>query len=173
MPSPPESSGQSHNGVIGKQKVRCALAADVLRVSGKLRLRVYGDSMLPSVWPGDILSIHRVAHADLTMGELVLFAREDGFVVHRVVTKSGDSLITRGDSLDSNDPPVSQNQVLGRVVDIRRCGFRVSPLGGMARKQRLLCFLFMRCHPFRAFLLRLSGLLQRLSHARGREEATA
>jgi hypothetical protein len=130
--------------------------------------------MLPSIWPGDILSIHRVEQGDLKAGELVLFTtEEDGFVVHRVVTKSGDALITRGDFLDSDDVPISPTQVLGRVVAVRRCGFRLSPPGEMGRRQRLFRFLLRRFQLFRVFLLRLSGFLQKLSRAQNRGEAAA
>ena len=41
------------------EAVKCELAAEVLRSSGELRLRVTGSSMLPAVWPGDELTIRR------------------------------------------------------------------------------------------------------------------
>jgi hypothetical protein len=173
MPSALETLEKPHRGVTNKQRIQCEVAVEALRTSGKLRLQVYGGSMLPFVWPGDILSIHRAAHADLQRGELVLFTREDGFVVHRVVAKSGDSLITRGDSLDSNDPPVSPNQVLGRVVAIERGGFRLSPPGGINCRQGFLLFLIRRCSPFKILMLRLCSLRLKLHRARNREEATA
>ena len=35
------------------------LAAEVLRQFGEVRLKVTGASMLPSVWPGDVLTVRR------------------------------------------------------------------------------------------------------------------
>ena len=40
--------------LCGKVQTQCAVAAEALSVSGELVLRVSGDSMLPSVWPGDV-----------------------------------------------------------------------------------------------------------------------
>ena len=40
--------------------VKCELAAEVLRSSGRLRLQVTGWSMLPSIWPGDTLTVEQV-----------------------------------------------------------------------------------------------------------------
>jgi hypothetical protein len=34
---------------------RSALAADALNQGGLLRLRVHGESMLPTIWPGDVV----------------------------------------------------------------------------------------------------------------------
>ena len=35
--------------------LQCELVADVARAFGEVRLRVTGASMLPAIWPGDIL----------------------------------------------------------------------------------------------------------------------
>jgi len=37
--------------------LKCDLAADVIRGFGTLRLRVNGFSMLPSIWPGDVVCV--------------------------------------------------------------------------------------------------------------------
>jgi MoaA/NifB/PqqE/SkfB family radical SAM enzyme len=58
--------------------LKCDLAAEVLRPSGQLRLRVSGASMLPALWPGYILTIHRQDPAQLRPGDLVLAARNGG-----------------------------------------------------------------------------------------------
>jgi len=42
-----------------RETLGCELAAEVLRSSGRLRLRATGTSMLPAVWPGDVLSVCR------------------------------------------------------------------------------------------------------------------
>jgi len=65
--------------------LKLSLALDVLRSEGEARLTVGGGSMLPSIWPGDILDIGRVHAAELSPGDIVVFAREQRLVVHRVV----------------------------------------------------------------------------------------
>lgn len=38
---------------------RCALATESLLASGRLRMQVHGASMLPTLWPGDLVEIRR------------------------------------------------------------------------------------------------------------------
>ena len=163
-------------------KVGCELAAEVLRSSGKLRLRANGASMLPAVWPGDILHVRRQGVAEALPGDIVLFGREGRLVAHRVVevrsqdsgVRSQDSgfriqdsgfriqeagariqdsgfriqdsgvrsreqspitnhqssmltFVTRGDSVDGADAPVSEHELLGRVTAIERGARRLTP----------------------------------------------
>jgi signal peptidase I len=98
------------------------LAAQVLRQFGEVRLKVNGASMLPSVWPGDVVTVRRRSPAELLTGRIVLCYRDQGFVAHRMVGRQGDRLITRGDSHLREDPPFSGEEVLGEVVSILRNG---------------------------------------------------
>src|SRR5881296_375304 len=113
------------------------LLAEVARKFGEIRFKATGDSMLPSVWPGDLLTVRRQSFSEFQSGEIVLYEREagentitrpyepaspGGFVAHRVVGRRGEKLITRGDSLHQNDAPVDEEQVLGRVVCVTRNG---------------------------------------------------
>ena len=111
--------------------VKCELASEVLRSSGKLRLQVMGWSMLPSVWPGDTLVVERVKGEAVSKGDIVLFGRDRRLFAHRVVRKSsspGNSTIrTRGDAMPAADPPVDESQLLGRVSFIVRNGRIIEP----------------------------------------------
>lgn len=98
------------------------LIAEVAREFGEVRLKVTGTSMLPSVWPGDILTVSRRSAAELVPGQIVLCYRNRAFVAHRLVAKRGDSVITRGDSLPHQDRPFRDDEVLGEVVSILRDG---------------------------------------------------
>jgi magnesium-transporting ATPase (P-type) len=94
--------------------------------------------MLPSVWPGDVLTIESAAHGEIVPGDIVLVMRDNRFFVHRLVetqqVHGGTLWITRGDAMPHDDPPATESQLLGRVAGIR-CGNRslipsrqVSPL---------------------------------------------
>jgi len=100
-----------------------SLAAEILKSSGILRLGVSGSSMLPTLWPGDVVTLVAIAEQP-TVGQIVLFQRCGQFVVHRVVEagSSGGQLqvTTRGDSMIDQDGPIAASEVLGRVVAIRR-----------------------------------------------------
>jgi len=167
IPNVPEAEAFQGAGsrISDKQTARCAIAAEVLRVSGALSLRVFGGSMLPSIWPGDTLTVHRARASDIHPGKLVLYARDGGLVVHRAVHCSQDALITRGDALKGNDAPVQPGQVLGEVVAIQRGRSRLIPKEQLNRAQKLFRFLLRRSGHLRSLVLRLYSLWQAMNHS--------
>jgi hypothetical protein len=116
----------------GRDKIRLQLAADVIRFTGELRLAVLGSSMVPSILPGDVLTIRRADVSEMGVGEIVLCAHGNQFVIHRLLGRAGAAgagprWIMRGDALMQNDPPVDRDHVLGRVTRIERNGKSWSP----------------------------------------------
>jgi hypothetical protein len=136
------------------------LATEVLRSGGAIRLQALGTSMLPSVWPGDVLSIEHAPGEDMVPGDIVLVARDGRFFVHRLIEKRNCEWITRGDSLPQNDPSLAEAQVLGKVSLIHRKrrlivpSSRVSPLG------RTLAWMLCRWDLFRNLSLRIHSFQQ-------------
>ena len=106
--------------------LKCDLAADVIRRFGTLRLRVNGYSMLPSIWPGDVVSVSGAEWGAYRPGDVVLYSRNGRLFVHRLVEVGGETAVTRGDALLDLDPPVCAGDVLGRVESIERGGSRVA-----------------------------------------------
>ncbi len=126
------------------------LLTEVARKFGEIRFKATGDSMLPSVWPGDLLTVRRQSFSEFRRGQIVLYERVAGenaqLVAHRIVDCSGDrsgrQLITRGDSLPRNDAPVHEDQILGRVVSISRKG---RPIGlDFTRSRRIAAWVLRR-----------------------------
>jgi signal peptidase I len=110
-------------------ELACGLAEEIVRKFGEVRLRVVGTSMVPSIIPGDLVSIHRASLQDIFPGEIVLFLQQGRLIAHRVVDRKTMAtedrpeepcLITRGDRVRRIDPPVSSAELLGRVVSIER-----------------------------------------------------
>jgi hypothetical protein len=130
---------------------KCALAAEVLRDSGSLRLRATGSSMLPSIWPGDVLIIQKREIELIAAGETAIFSPNGRLTAHRVISHHGSFLATQGDSVPQPDPPVTANDLLGVVVSIERGGKLFAP----ALRPGLLA----RCT---AAVLRRSGLATRV-----------
>jgi hypothetical protein len=133
----PDASAQvSENALKGE------LAKEILRRFGTLRLQVTGQSMLPSIWPGDILLIERCAFGEIFTGDIVLCAREGRLFAHRVASADVDfessRLVTQGDALPSPDAPVSAKEVLGKVSKIVRAGKSVEPPMAFTLKNRLV-----------------------------------
>lgn len=105
-----------------RDAVKRELTAEVIRQFGEVRLKVTGTSMLPSVWPGDMITVRRQSAADLRPGQIVLCYRDRAFVAHRLIAKHGNLCSTRGDSLRYSDQPFRDEEVLGAVVSIVRQG---------------------------------------------------
>jgi len=103
------------------------LAVEVLVRFGEVSLCMAGTSMVPSVWPGDVVTIRRCAIHDIEAGQIVLATRGGRLFVHRVVTLQPPHLLLQGDALAFRDPPVSTDQFLGRVESIVRDGRRIDP----------------------------------------------
>jgi hypothetical protein len=112
-------------------ELKSGLFVEVLRSFGEARLAVTGTSMLPSVRPGDVLEVHRESVAEVMPGEVVLFEREGRTL-----------LLTRGDRLKDSDPPVSPEEVLGRVTAIVRGRRRISTR--MTWQRRIACWALRR-----------------------------
>lgn len=101
------------------------LVADVAFNFGEVRLKVTGASMIPAIWPGDVITVCRRHIAELQPGHIVLYRREGMLVAHRLTCIHGDLVTTRGDSLEHNDPPITASDILGQVVHLVRNGRRV------------------------------------------------
>jgi signal peptidase I len=126
-----------------------ALVEDVVRSFGAIRLRLLGTSMVPAMLPGDLVSIRRASLDEISVGEVVLFLQNERLIIHRVVGGNDVSaagnpeepcLITRGDRLRHDDPPVSSKELLGRVVSIERDNrnIELAPHGSNSLFARLL-----------------------------------
>lgn len=84
---------------------------------------VRGTSMLPLLRQGDQLL---VAHGrqDVRRGDIVVFRREDGLIAHRVLrvmSHQGKLILrTKGDNVLELDPASDEDELVGRVLQVRR-----------------------------------------------------
>jgi signal peptidase I len=143
----------------------CGLAGDIVRTFGEVRLRVFGTSMVPSILPGDLISIQRASLSEISSGEIVLYSREGRLFAHRVVARAGTQddprLITRGDRLSYSDPPVSSSELLGRVTSIQsadRRGLRqIQPAARLSAWEQLILRVLRTSDRATYLYLRLEG----------------
>lgn len=100
------------------------LALEVLRTTGTLRLTAFGYSMLPSIWPGEILTVKAKSLDQIQRGDVVLFTREGRLFIHRNLGQTKTllelRLRTRGDAMPHPDEPVSAYELLGRIESVER-----------------------------------------------------
>jgi hypothetical protein len=100
---------------------RSALVADVLRHNSHsrqvVRLRVHGESMLPTLWPGDVVEIESCSLEDVRPGEIVLARREGRLILHRLIAPcTPNGFLLRGDSVPRPDSLFPPETLLGRIA---------------------------------------------------------
>jgi hypothetical protein len=100
----------------------CDLVAEVVLATGSATLKVTGLSMLPAIWPSDVLTVNRVSPKLLEPGQIVLYRRNGKLTAHRIVQVAHDHFLTRGDCVPSLDPPVPFSAMVGQVVAVSRNG---------------------------------------------------
>jgi hypothetical protein len=115
--------------------------------------------MLPTMWPGDILTIQSAACEELIAGDIVLILRDNRFFAHRLVERRGVpnclSWITRGDAMPHNDPPAGGPELLGRVTGIRRGNRSFVPSRRLSLFDSVLAWILCRWNRFRNFTLHI------------------
>jgi hypothetical protein len=146
-----------------RHAVFCELVQDVAAISGEVRLRVRGASMLPAVWPEDVVTVRQSSFAELKRGEVVLFRRDGGLTLHRIVKIAADYAITRGDALRCEDGAVREDEIVGKLVGIDRSGRQV----GLGRPvwQRVAGLLLQRSDYAMRVMLGVRSRLRRWSGA--------
>jgi signal peptidase I len=84
--------------------------------------------MFPWIRSGDFVFVRRSDFSSASVGQVILYERDQRLFVHRVIRRlqkesagrSGSFLITKGDALDGKDAPVSEEEFLGRVTRVHR-----------------------------------------------------
>lgn len=130
---------------------RSALLGDALRLGGRIRLEIHGESMLPALWPADRVEIERCSLADLRSGDIVLARREGRLFLHRLISASApDGFQLRGDSVPQADPGFKPDALLGRLRSHQDNFFVSTPA-----LSRAVGLLFCYFAPARRFALEL------------------
>lgn len=104
-----------------REAIGCGLVAEVAGGFGEVRLKVTGASMIPALWPGDVITVKPDA-AESQPGQVVLYRRGGKLVAHRVVRAENGLIVTRGDAISQNDPLIRGADIVGRVVAVVRNG---------------------------------------------------
>jgi len=143
--------------------LKLELATEVLSSGSAIRLRALGTSMLPAIWPGDVLRIEHKPAQEIVPGDIVLVARGNRLFVHRLIEKHNSQWITRGDSLPQNDAPIAEAQVLGKISLIHRKTGSIVQSPRVSLFDRTLAWALCRWDLFRNITLRIHSLGQRES----------
>lgn len=63
---------------------------------------------------GDWILVKKTSN--LALNDIITYTESGNFITHRVVEIYNDIIVTKGDSNNSKDTPISSNQVVGKVV---------------------------------------------------------
>jgi signal peptidase I len=99
------------------------LLTEVLGEHGRARLRVTGSSMLPTLWPGDVVALERADLHQLCVGDVILFQKQERLFLHRIIAidHSTYRITTRGDAMPQADPVVPSAQILAKAESVENC----------------------------------------------------
>jgi signal peptidase I len=91
---------------------------------------IVSNSMWPAIKEGDIVLIRGVdAKSDVNLGDVVVYRTEDAYIIHRVIAKDEDAVITKGDSNEISDDPITYDSIVGKAVTVKNKIFRIPWLG--------------------------------------------
>jgi len=111
------------NGAVGAET---SVLADLLARGVRVRVRVTGKSMHPTICSSDRVTIAPVDAAAIRRGDILLIQDETGHLkLHRLIRirrQAERPYLTRGDALITPDLPVAAVCVLGRVSLVERGG---------------------------------------------------
>jgi signal peptidase I len=89
--------------------------------AGPVRLQIQGQSMWPTLRPGDQVTVEPLAADDLRPGDWVVLRRADALILHRFLAFSPEGLLlTKGDNRRFPDPLWAREDLVGRVVTLSR-----------------------------------------------------
>ena len=147
-------------GLATGDSLKHQLLVDVLRQFRTARLAVTGSSMLPALWPGDVVTLRSCDSADLQAGQIVLVQCNENLIAHRIQSIAEDRIVTQGDSMPQCDLPLAASEILGQVVSILRNGRNI-PLE-QSHWQRAVSWLLRRSDFCLRMTLRVGRRWQRI-----------
>lgn len=97
----------------------------MLENRGYVKIPSHGTSMFPLIRTGNICRFEPVLAEEIEIGDILLFALDSGLLVgHRFIrreVRNGRTYyICRGDSRITEDPPLREEQILGKMVSIQK-----------------------------------------------------
>ncbi|MDK2562963.1 signal peptidase I [Romboutsia sedimentorum] len=97
----------------------------VYKLIGFRSYTVLSGSMEPEFYPGDlVVSLHK-NRANIKEGDIITFRDNDEIVTHRIIDKTQEGYITKGDNNNAADSfAVSNDNIIGKVLfDIPNAGY--------------------------------------------------
>lgn len=79
-------------------------------------LRVCGGSMERMLHDGDVIVTTAADYSTLKTGDVVVFSRDGGLIIHEIIEIQGDTLITQGRANAVPDAPVARQEYRAKML---------------------------------------------------------
>lgn len=96
-----------------------AMLIESLQKGESPALTVISNSMSPLLERNDQVMLVSADLETLKKGDIITVKSEEGFLTHRVVSRSNREIRTKGDRNSTLDPPYHPDQIIGRVQKIK------------------------------------------------------
>lgn len=95
---------------------------------------ITSGSMWPVLKKGDLVFIKGVDDKkDIQKGDIVVYKNvQYGFAIHRVISISNDTVITKGDANNTQDAPINAGEIIGKTVNFKGKPLRIPYLGNIS-----------------------------------------
>lgn len=104
------------------------LGRELFATEASLCFEARGWSMYPMIKEGDVLEVMPVPWRKVRVGDVLFYRSGERLLVHRVIGRCsdepGDRIRARGDAFLQADPPICEQDMVGRVDAIYRPGRR-------------------------------------------------
>ena len=89
---------------------------DYANLFGYSLFEVATGSMKPTIQIGDVVIVKITK--DVNKNDIIVYIDGDDIITHRLVEKSENNIVTRGDANNSEDKPIQENMIIGQVIKI-------------------------------------------------------
>lgn len=89
---------------------------DYANLFGYTFFEVATASMYPTIEIGDVVIV-RITK-DVEQNDIIVYTDGESIITHRLIEKNDNELIAKGDANNSEDKPINENMVLGKVIKI-------------------------------------------------------
>lgn len=94
-----------------------------------LKIPAFGNSMYPFFHSGDILFVQPIQIKNLAVNDFITFKNKNVFITHRVIylSQNKNYIIAKGDRNLKHDGKVKPDQIIGKVIKVKRKGNVYTP----------------------------------------------
>lgn len=79
--------------------------------------KVVTGSMADTINVGDVVFVKiKKEKTDFYKNDIIVFKQENSIITHRIVEIDGQNIITKGDANNTEDEPITREEVIGKVI---------------------------------------------------------